>query len=511
MKKIKELLRMHYDGGSLSNREIGRALQISKDSVGNCLERFQQSGLCWPLPKIGEDELMHKLYPVQVKPEQCLVPDWSFIHTELGKKKYVTLFLLWEEYRQTYPNGLAKSQFYNLYRHWCKKNKEPTLHVMHKGGEKIFVDYSGEKPNYIDRLTGEIIDVELFVSAWGASSYAYAECTGSQQIPEWISSHNNMFSYFGVVCSALVPDNLKIGVTKADFYDPDLNPTYAKLAEHYNTVILPARKRAPKDKAIVENSVLQIQRFILGRLRNRKFFSLAEINQAIKELLEDFNNRPMQQYKVSRRERFEELDKPQAKALPSGSFPFSQVKYDIRVNGDYHIEFDKHFYSVPHELCDHRVDVMASQHVVEVLYDGKRITSHVRGYKKYGYTTKREHMPANHQFVTGWTPEKVISWASRIGPKAIELVKGILDNRNHPEQGFRAALGVTRLKNQYPINRIEKACARASYYRQFSCKAVKAILQQKLEQKPLPSEKTMAPSQLQFCFHENIRGEQYYG
>lgn len=512
MKKIKELLRLHYEGAGLSKREIGRALQISKDSVANCLERFERSGIGWPLSQdLGEEELKKKLYAVQEKPEQCPIPDWSLIHTELGKKKYLTLFLLWEEYRATYSNGLEKSQFYNLYRQWCKKNKEPTLHMMYKGGEKIFVDYSGEKPSYIDRLTGEIIEVELFVSAWGASSYAYVECTESQTIADWISSHNKMFQYFGVVCEALVPDNLKSGVTKADFYDPDLNPTYSKLAEHYHTVILPARKRAPKDKSIVENSVQQIQRFILGRLRNRKFFSLAEINQAIRELLEEFNNRPMQQYKLSRRKRFEELDKPHAKPLPSQPFPFIQVKYDILVHGDYHIEFEKHFYSVPHELNGHRVDAMASRSVVEILYDGKRITSHVRGYRQYQYTTKREHMPANHQFVTGWTPAKVISWAGQIGPKAVELVKGILDNRNHPEQGFRAALGVTRLKNQYPIDRLEKACERASYYRQFSCKAVKAILRQNLEQQPLPHGKTSAPSQLQICFHENIRGAEYYG
>jgi len=512
MKKIFELLRMHYDGDGLSNREIGRALQISKDSVSNYIERFQKSGLSWPLDqKAGEDELRQKLNPIKIKPKQCPIPDWSYIHTELGKKKYVTLFLLWEEYRETYPTGLAISQFYNLYRQWCKKNMAPSLHMMHKGGDKIFVDYSGQKPCYIERSTGEITDVELFVSAWGASSYAYAECTASQQVPEWIDSHKNMFNYFGVVCGALVPDNLKSGVTKADFYDPDLNPTYALLAEHYNTVILPARKKAPKDKAIVENSVLQIQRFILGRLRNRKFFSLAEINQAVKELLVDFNNKPMQQYKVSRKERFEELDKPQAKPLPAEPFPFNQVKYDIGVNRDYHIEFDKHFYSVPNELCGQRMDVMASRNVVEIIHDRKRITSHVRGYKEYGYTTKKEHMPASHQFVKGWTPEKVTSWANQIGPKATELVKGILGNRNHPEQGFRAALGVIRLKNQYPINRIEKACSRASYYRQFSSKAVKAILEQKLEQEPLPSEKLTESNHLHLCFHENIRGEQYYG
>ncbi len=512
VRKIREILRLHNIESNLSNRQIGGILRISKTTVKRCLERFKSSDLSWPLPDgLSDNELHSRLYKPVTPLSKKAIPDWSLIHTELSKP-HVTLIVLWEEYKETYPDGLGRSRFYYYYQKYKKTHLSPSMHIVHKGGDKLFVDYSGDGLEYIDRSTGEIVSVELFVASWGASSYSYVEATHTQKVFDWIQSHVHAYRYFGCVPNATVPDNLKTGITKANFYDPDINYTYVKLAEYYDTVILPARVRKAKDKAAVETNVLHTQRHILARLRDCKFFSLHEVNQAIRRELERFNTRPMQEYKISRKERFLELDKPYAKPIPQQDFPYVFVKPKVTVHKDYHVEYNKHFYSVPYKLCGEKVEVWQTNFIIEIFYNHERVSSHKISIKKYGYTTLDEHMPKEHRFIKGWSPGYFLNQASKIGDNMVMAVEHILAKRLYPELGYRSILGIINLTRQYPKERIEKVAQRALFYNQVSRKSFISILQNNLDKEPLQVHKNITidtPVQ-QNLFHENIRGAEYY-
>ena len=504
MRKVREVLRLHFEG-RLSNQQIANALQISKTSVFNILGRFKETGMNWPAPEdLSDTELEARLYrkePSKSKSE--ILPDFEYIEEELARP-HMTLELLWNEYAENNPEGLGRSSFYRHYRKY-RQSLSVSMKIIHKGGDKVFVDYSGDGLRYYNRVTGHWVETEFFVCSWGASSYSYAECSESQNNQDWVKSHTRAVQYFGCVPNAFVPDNLKSGITKASFYEPQINALYEKFAQHYDTVILPARVRKPKDKSVVESNILHLQRFIFGRLRNITFFSLGELNQAVWEALDLYNDRPMQQYKKSRTERFELLDKPYAKPLPSEPFLFTDVKYDVRVAPNYHIEFDKHYYSVPHEIARECVDVYQINNILEIYHEGTHICRHKKGLPNYRYTTKEEHMPRNHKFVKGWSPAWFIAQANKTGPALAELVSRVMDNRKHPEQGFRAALGLLGLSKKYPKDRIEKAAERALYFGNLTCKAMKSILEQGLEEKPYIKKQNRKA-----VLHENIRGQEYY-
>ena len=504
MRKVREILRLHFESG-LSNRQIADALRISKTSVFNNLGRFKESGIIWPVPEgMPDTELEAVVYGGRPsKGKEDILPDFEYIHEE-SARPHMTLELLWNEYLQNNPEGLSRS---SLYRHYQKYRKglSISMKVVHKGGDKLFVDYSGDGLRYYNRETGKWAETEFFVSSWGASSYTYAECTESQSAQDWVSSHIRSLEYFGCVPNAFVPDNLKSGVTKANFYEPDINALYEKFAQHYGTVVLPARVRKPKDKPVVESNILHLQRFIFGRLRNCTFFCLADLNHAVWEALELYNDRPMQQYKKTRKERFELLDKPYAKPLPTSPFLFTQVKVDVRVAPNYHIEFDKHYYSVPYEIVRQHVDVYQINNILEIYHDGNHICRHKKELPNYRYTTKDEHMPPNHKFVKGWSAPWFIAQAHKIGPATAEMVTRVMHNRKHPEQGFRAALGLLSLSKKYPKERVEKAAERALYFGNLTCRAMKAILEQGLEEKAVPQSQNKKT-----VLHENIRGQEYY-
>ena len=504
MRKVREILRLHFES-RLSNQQIADALKISKTSVFNILGRFKESAMIWPVPEDLEDrELEARVYRRETaKKKTDILPDFEHIEEELSRP-HITLELLWNEYAQNNPEGLGRSSFYRHYRKY-RKSRSISMKVFHKGGDKVFVDYSGDGLRYYNREKGEWVETEFFVCSWGASSYSYAECSESQNGQDWVKSHVRAVQYFGCVPNAFVPDNLKSGVTKANFYEPEINALYEKFAQHYGTVILPARVRKPRDKPVVESNILHLQRFIFGRLRNCTFFSLADLNQAVWDALELYNDRPMQQYKKSRRQRFELLDKPYAKALPSNPFVFTDVKYDVRVAPNYHIEFEKHYYSVPHELARDCVDVYQINNILEIYHKGTHICRHKKGLSNYRYTTKEEHMPRNHQFVKGWSPAWFIAQATKTGPALAELVSRVMNNRKHPEQGFRAAMGLLGLSKKYPKQRVEKAAERALYFGNLTCKAMKTILDQGLEEKTVTEKQTKRT-----VLHENIRGQEYY-
>jgi transposase len=504
MRKITEVLRLKWEC-HLSNRAIARSCSISHSTVAEYVQRAQEAGLSWPLPAdLGEDALFELLFPKPPQSGSRVIPcpDWSVIHTEL-RKKGVTLRLLWVEYREAHPDGYGYSQFCALYREWAKCLK-PSMRLSYKGGEKVFVDYAGQTVPIVDPATGEEHPAQIFIGVLGASNYTYAEAQESQDLFNWISGHVRMFAFFGAVPEILVPDNLKTGVKHPCRYEPDLNPTYQDLAQHYGTAVIPTRVRKPKDKAKVEVAVQVVERWILARLRNRTFFHLADLNQAIRELLEELNARRMEHLGRSRRELFVELDQPALKPLPEQPYEFAIWK-KARVNIDYHVEFDKHYYSAPHKLIRKDVFVRATQSTIEIYHNGQRVASHRRSNAMGRHTTLSEHMPRAHREYAEWTPERFTRWAQTIGPHTDQVVQALLDSRPHPEQAYRSCLGLLRLSDRYGKDRLEAACRRALPAGIHSYKGVKNILDAKLDQVEPEEPSTVVPP-----IHENIRGQSYY-
>ena len=507
MRKIKEVLRLHFEKG-LSAREIARSLDIGRGTIQNYLRRVNQVGLNWPLPpEMDETTLEHQLFPPDhpVVQEKRQMPPMEYLHQEL-KKKAVTLQLLWHEYKEKYPEGYQYSQFCRLYHDWAEK-LDPCLRQEYRAGEKLFVDYAGETMEITDPETGEIHPAQIFVATLGASNYTFAEATLSQDLPSWIQSHVHAFEFFQGVTEILVPDNLRDAVTRSCRYEPDLNASYRELAEHYGAVIIPARVSKPRDKAKVESGVLQVERWVLAPLRHRTFLSLAELNEAIRERLEFLNNRPFEKLQSTRKSLFEILEKPVLKPLPIHRFIFAEWK-TARVNIDYHIEVDRHYYSVPYQLIHERVEVRLTHTTVEVFLKGHRVASHLRSSLPGKYTTLPEHMPKSHQKYLKWPPSRLIQWGGTIGPQTQKLLTLILENRPHPEQGYRSCLGVLRLKNRYSSERLEAACARALAVKAYSYKNVESILKNGLDQQPL--ERSSCQTRLPLLEHENLRGRQYY-
>ena len=509
MRKIKEVLRLHFDHQQ-SARQIAKSCGIARSTVKEYLDRIQKAGISWPLPpEWDEAALENRLFPpvVLIPPEKRQMPSMEYLYQE-RKKKSVTLQLLWHEYKEANPDGYQYSQFCELYRQWIEK-LDVCLRQEHRAGEKLFVDYAGQTLPIQDPQTGGTREAYLFVATLGASSYTFAEASWSQDLPSWIQSHVHAFEFFNGVPEILVPDNLKAGVTHPCRYEPDINPTYADLAEHYGTVVIPARVRKARDKAKVESAVLIGERWILAALRNHRFFSLEEANQAISAKLKELNNRKFQKLDTTRKELFENLDRPALKPLPQTPYEYADWK-KARVNIDYHIEVDGHYYSVPYQLVKESVEVRFTSTTVEVLFKNRRVASHHRSYPQGSFTTLKEHMPKAHQQYLEWTPSRIIRWAAQTGPHTEKLVTQILESKPHPQQGFRSCLGIIRLGKQYSPQRLEAACAYALSIHGFSYKSVQSILKNGLDQKPtlLPKrESSTLPLPLQ---HPNIRGKEYY-
>jgi transposase len=505
MRKIKEVLRLHFDSG-LAQRPISRCTGISRTTVGDYLDRAKREGLGWPLPEaLTDQELERRLFPpvLPIPSADRLIPDWSEVHTEL-KRKGVTLTLLWEEYQADIPHAYRYSRFCQMYRNWAGKLKL-SMRQIHKAGEKLFVDYAGHTLPIVDPQTGEIRESQIFVSVLGASNYTFAEATWSQDLSDWLGSHRRSFEFFGGVPQIVVPDNLKSGVTKPCRYEPDINPSYQDLAEHYGTAVIPARVRKPKDKAKAEVAVQIVERWILARLRNRTFFSLAEANAAISELLIDLNNRPFKKMPGSRREAFESLDRPALQPLPATPYEFAGWS-KVRVSIDYHVEVDGHYYSVPYQLQGMQLVARVTTGCVELSHKNKRVASHVRSKQKGRHTTIAEHMPKAHKSYVDWTPQRLISWAACTGPQTAAMVEAILSSRRHPQQGFRSAMGLIRLSKKYSSERLEAACTLAMAGQATTYKSVKSILETGLDKQPQQVE---LPS-VEPIKHNNIRGGNYY-
>ena len=505
MRKIRDVLRLH--AGGLSKRQIAVSLNIGRTSARDYINRANRAGLGWPLPEeLSDEDLEALLFPTAVAVSPCLrpPPDWPILHREL-RRPGVTLSLLWEEYRAVHPMGFGYSRFCELYRTW-KGKLTPTMRQNHVAGEKMFVDYAGATLEVIDPFTGEVQTAQIFVATLGASSLTYAEATWSQKLPDWIGSHTRAFSYFGGVPRQVVPDNLKAAVVKACLYDPEVNRTYAEMAAHYDTAIVPARPRKPRDKAKVEVGVQVVERRILARLRNRRFFSLAEANQAIAELLEELNGRVTKHLGASRRRLFEAIEQATLKPLPTQAYEYAEWKRR-RAGLDYHVEFAKHYYSVPHALAKQKLWARITDRTIEVFHKDRRVAAHLRGPANRRHTTVDEHMPSAHRRHASWSLERIRRDAEANGPNTEILVDLILANRPHPEQGFRSCIGILRLARSHGEARLEAACERALEIGALSYSSLASILKNNLDRrKPAKSSEPTSPA----IKHGNIRGPQYF-
>jgi transposase len=456
---------------------------------------------------LSEDALEDQLYgAAKARATSKPLPDFVWVHAERAKTG-VTLELLHQEYLESHPDGYRYTQYCDYYREWLA-SRGLTMRIEHRAGEKLFVDYSGKKPHYIDRATGEAIEVELFVAVLGASNYTFAEATYTQRGHDWIASHARAFAFFGGTAAMTVPDQLKSGVAHACLYEPAIQRTYEEMATHYGVSVFPARPKKPRDKAKVEVGVQVVQRWILARMRNQTFFSLDELNGRIAELLVDLNNRRMRSYGASRRELFERVDRPALRPLPEKPFTYAEWKKG-RVNLDYHIEVDGHYYSVPSTHAREEVEIRFTATTVEVFLRGDRIAAHVRAPTNRGpldrHTTVPDHMPASHRKHVEWTPTRILRWAETVGPSTTVLVTAILSERPHPEQGYRSCLGILRLGGRYGNDRLERACQRAFGGGARSYRHVDTILKNGLDR--LEDD---APAETKTVQHSNVRGGSYY-
>jgi len=506
MRKVKEVLRLRFAAG-LQQEQIARSCSIGQSTVHRYLKRAEEAGLSWPLPEECDDRQLNELlFPVGPgrKPKRRASVDFAEIRQQLTSHRHVTLQLLWEEYRETEPDGYGYSRFCELYHGW-KRNQDVVLRQEHHPGDKIFVDWAGPVIPIYDARTGEAAPASLFVAVLGASTYTFARAAADQSLPNWINCHVRAFEFFDGTSRLIVPDNPRTGVSRACRYEPDLNRTYLEMSQHYGTAVLPARPYKPRDKAKVENAVLVAERWILAALRHRKFFALAEINDAIAPLLDRLNHRPFRKRDGTRASLYASVDRPALQPLPAERYVMADWK-TVRASIDYHVEIDRHYYSVPYQLANHQLEARYTATTVEILDAGTRIASHVRSSVPYHHTTIAAHMPKSHQAHLEWTPSRLIHWATMVGPSTGEVVRTILESRPHPEMGYRASLGIMRLAKTYSKERVEAASRRALQLHVCSYTSLRSILKRSLDHQTTMDADSRPPGPQ----HENLRGAGYY-
>lgn len=507
VEKIREILRLSQEL-KFSIRQIAEAIDVSKTSVGEYLAEFKRSGLTYQSVKETSDVELADVFEKRNKTVNPLYKDLSKEFPNYEKELArvgVTLYLLWEEYKERQPDGFSYSRFCHHYRMWESKLKAG-MHIEHKAGDLIYADFTGKKMHYVNTETGEVIPAEIFITILGASQLIYVEAVKSQQLEDWIYANENAWHYYGGTTRGICPDNLKSAVTKACNYEPLLNETYDDLSRHYNTVILPTRPGKPKDKALVENAVRIVYQRIFAKLRNHTFFSIEELNQAIREELEALNNAPFQRKDTSRRQLFNEIEKTELQSLPKERYEIRRYQVS-KVEFHHHIYLreDKHYYSVPYQYTGQKVKTLYTGRMVEIFKDNIRIALHKRNRHPYGYTTISEHMPDEHRFVNGWDTNRFIKWASKMGKPVEIFIQQLLDSKEHPQQAFKSCMGILNLSKKYKPEDFEKVCQRALDYNCISMKFIKNSLQNNIHN-------TIDDNQVQrkLPFHENIRGKQYY-
>lgn len=502
MRSIREAVRQRSAGFSL--RQISSNIGLSYGAVHDLLGRAAVHHIDWPIPEEMDDaQLEALLYPVVSVNDERPQPDMEQIDREL-RKKGVTLQLLWQEYKAHHPEGFQYTAFCARVRAW-RKTQEPTMRQWHKAGEKVFVDFAGPTLPYVTPETGEVREAHCFVAALGASQYIYVHVFGSEDLQAWILGCCMAFEFFGGVPEVLVPDNPKAAVLKACRYEPQLNPTFLEMAQHYGVTAIAARPRRPKDKAKVENAVQQVERWVLAPLRDRTFFSLAEIQEEVAKRVADVNNKPFQKREGCRRSLYEEVDKPALRPLPTSRYDFATWTM-AKVSIDYHIEVGKALYSVPYQLIHQRVDVRLGARTVDIFFRHRQVASHARAWRPGDRRTNPDHMPQAHRHHAEWTPSRMVHWASEIGPNTQTVVQALLERHIHPEANYRACLGILHLGKRLGRDRLENACGRALAIESISYRSIRSILDNGLDRVPLPEPAFERPA----CTHDNVRGPGYY-
>jgi transposase len=508
MRQLREILRLKQEVG-LAHREIAAACGIASSTVSLYLERAAAAGLRWPVPgDLDDGALEARLFTRAFRVPGAMmrsIPDAALLHQELTRRG-VTLQLLWQEYRAAHPQGYSYSQFCEHYRRWVRRLK-PSMRQVHRAGEQVFVDFAGQKAQIVNPDTGEVTAVEIFVGVLGASGLLYAEATRGQDLGSWVAAHVRMLEAYQGCPAIWVPDNLRSAVTSPHRYEPTINRTYSELAQHYGAVVIPARIRRPQDKALAELGVLLAERWVLAALRHHTFFSLADLNTAIRERVHAINARPMKRVGVSRQDLYERLDRPALRPLPTTPFELAEWKL-CRVAPDYHVDVDHNLYSVPYPLLHEQVEARLTATTVEVFFQHRRVASHARLIGRGRPSTQADHMPRAHREHADWTPERLVAWAGQAGPATARVVAEVMARRAHPEQGFRACLGLMRLGRHHGADRLEAACARAERLQAYSYKTVETILRNGQDRVPLPD---AADATRVLPFHPNVRGAAYYG
>ena len=509
MLKIKEILRLKCEA-KLSNRKIARALKISHSVVNEYTKEFMHTDKKYEdIVTLSDREILALFKSTRTTKSKYQLPDFVYVHKEL-RNPIVTLTLLHEEYIEGCPNkeGYGFTWFCNHYKAYAKKIN-PSMRLVHKAGEKVFIDFSGKTVDIVNPENGLVTKAEIFIAVLPASGYAFVKAISSQKKRDFIDAHADMFAYFGGVPELLVPDNLKSGITKADNYDPDINPDYAAMARHYGTAVMPTRSRKPQDKAHVELGVKLMQRWILARLRHFTFYSIAELNKEIGRLLPLYHDKVMKHLGCSRREMFEKLDKPALLPLPTTRYEFKEFKL-LKVSKDYHIQLEHNFYSVPYQLIGKKVEVWFGAKVVTITYEGKTVASHPKLLHKGQYSTNREHMASAHQKYLEWNPGKIMNWGLSIGSETAKLFQKIMDSRPHPEMGFRSCLGIMReykkyLEKEYAEEHLEIISTMAIAKRYYRVAQIKDLLKSYK-----PKDNDESASLMALSTHKNIRGAEYY-
>jgi len=506
MRKLKEVLRLRFELG-LGQRQIARSCSIGRGTVYEYLKRAQVAGVTWPLPEGWDDRRLEEaLFGPglrRVNENRKPTPDFARLQEELQRHPHLTLQLAWEEYRQVHPEGYGYSRFCELYQRW-RRHLDVVLRQEHKAGEKLFVDYAGATIPVHDPQGGSVRPASIFVAVLGASNYTYAEATWSQGLEDWIGSHIRALEFLGGVPQLVVPDNTRSGVSRACRYEPDLNRTYHEMAMHYGVGVLPARPFKPRDKAKVESGVQVVQRWVVAALRHRRFFNLAELNAALRERLAALNQRPFRKRPGCRASLFQELDRPALQPLPTERYEFHQWT-TARVNIDYHVEFERHYYSVPYTLTGQLVEIRSTLTTLEIFHRGERVASHARSRQNYQATTNPQHRPKSHQQHLAWPPSRLLRWAESVGTATAQLFATILENKPHPQMGYRSCLGILRLGQRYSSQRLEAAAQRALASGACSYRSVQSILERSLDRQPLPAPTSPPPLQ-----HPNLRGAAYF-
>jgi transposase len=507
VEKIREILRLNQEL-KLSIRQIADATGVSKTSVGEYLAEYKRSGLQYREVLDMADKELAEVFEKRNKTVnplyEGLSKDFPYYEKELARVG-VTLYLLWEEYKERNPDGFSYSRFCHHYRMWESKLKTG-MRIEHKAGDLIYADFTGKKMHYVDADTGEVIPAEIFITILGASQLIYVEAVRSQKLEDWIWANENAWRYYGGTTKGICPDNLKSAVTKACNYEPLLNETYDDLARHYSTVILPTRPGKPKDKALVENAVRIVYQRIFAKLRNQDFFSLAELNEAVWEELEKLNNAPFQRRDISRRQLFNEIEKNQLQPLPTERYEIRHYQVSkVEFNHHVYLREDKHYYSVPYQYTGQKVKTLYTTRNVEIYKENVRIALHKRNHRPYGYTTEKSHMPAGHQFVDGWNTERFINWASKMGGPVKTFIERLLDSKEHPQQAFKSCMGVLKLSKGYTPKDLEIVCKRALDLNCISFKFIKNSLKNNIHKT-----QQEGPIEMKLPFHENIRGKENF-